>query len=251
MGSFFRGWAATIRQPMSDSTAIQPGFDILGPWRSAPEETSAAFQAGFRAVSRAIQLALREYLPRQYFAAPERYREKSHAFPMVAYRCSRPIALRQDREYTYDILNGVPVENFFWSVRLRLPKELMRMEAEGIFTGDPALARIYAARRHASLFEYVRRHRRLLYRILATETKLVNALIQFAVALPRAQSSSRVRRRFARSWRRSLARIYPGVDASPFFEELFGVATRALAQSMEEWRRIRGEFPAESPTTSA
>lgn len=225
---------------------------LISAWLSAPEESSTAFRETFSLVSRAIQLALREYLPERYFADLYRYRDRERAFPLLAYQCSRPAPLDRGREYTYDLLNPEMMSSLMSSFRQRLPKHLARMEAAGLFAGDIGLARMYAPWRYLSIVQFVRRRRRLLDRILATETRLVNALVLFSVALPRARSAERLHERLVASWRGSLARIYADLDASPFLEELLGVATRALIQSQNgQSQRIPGEFPDEAPTTSA
>lgn len=226
---------------------MQLESDLIVPWRGAPAEATGAFQDAFSHIARAIQVALREYVPPCYFSSLARYADRERAFPMLVYQCSRPLSFRQGREFTHDLLNSLMMRNLFWSLRTTLPRELTRLEESGIFAGDLTLARMYAQRRYSTIVQFVRSHRKPLDRILATETSLVNALIQFASALPAAHSEERAVQRLEKSWKGSLSRIYFGVDASPLYEQLIGLATQTLLR----YQRMPSEIPEEIPTTSA
>lgn len=231
---------------MSDRAASPPNLALETLWLSIPSESTMAFRESFSLASRAIQLALREYLPARWFSDPAHYWDRDRSLPMLAYQCSRPASFRQGRDYTYDLLNAATTRNLFWSIRQRLPGELARLEASGRLAWEPALAKMYSPRRAPLMIQFVREHRRLLNRILASETRLVNALVLFAVAVPGARSPVRVRERLMRSWRGTLSRIYPEIDASPFCEELLARAKAAVNQA-----QIASEFPLERPTISA
>lgn len=209
--------------------ATELSLDPISVWQGAPPERSAAFSAALGAVSRAMQQALRDHVPARYFLTTERYCDPRRALPMLVYQCSRPAPHRQSREFTYDVLSSRMMTSFFWTVRQKMPAELRRLEMKLLAEGNLALARTYAPRHVGRIVAWAHAHRRLLDRLLSTEASLVNDLINFAVAVRQARRPESHHLKLIHVWRRTLSRIYPGLDASGFAIDLFHLATQTLA----------------------
>jgi hypothetical protein len=63
-------------------------------WLDAPAERDPQFFPAYARVSRAVQRAIRTWLPYLYFSSPERYEDLAMAAPLVVYQASRPFAGR-------------------------------------------------------------------------------------------------------------------------------------------------------------
>jgi hypothetical protein len=206
----------------------QPNPQIIAAWQRLPDESTTAFLTAFGRVARAVQQTLRQQVPTLYFRDIDRYQNLESTLPMLVYQYSRPVSLRQKREIAYDVLNASMMRSFFWSAEQDLPNGLAQLETRMREIGYTALPAIYAPGRCRRIIAYVRGRRVLLHRLLASEEKLLRDLANFAAELPLCRRPQTAYARLLKGWRFTLARFYPGLDASALAEQLLEIATNAL-----------------------
>ena len=108
-------------------TVSIPGA-LAGRWLDAPGERDQQFFQVYARVSRAVQRAIRIWLPYLYFSRPERYEDWAAAAPLVVYQASRPCTGRPKYDFTYDVLRDRSMTAFYRQASGRLPGELARIE---------------------------------------------------------------------------------------------------------------------------
>jgi hypothetical protein len=215
--------------------AIIPGVIYPEPdacWLSLPAERSAAFLPTFGRISAALQAALREQVPAVYFHDLERFRDWKSAYPMLVYQASRPFRGRVRTELTYDVLNPRLMAILFRRAKNNMIPLLERVEAELRAAGFEDEAQYYSLKRAPGIIETVQRlsaSRRCLYRLVRSESALVDALVDLS-GLGNVPAKEQAKRRaaFQKKWQFQLRRIYPGVDFSAIAPALFESVTRAL-----------------------
>src|SRR6202035_1589614 len=168
---------------IGEMRAIIPGLSCPQPdpcWRSLPAERSAVFLPTYARISVALQLALREHVPVAYFQSLERFRPWKSASPMLVYQASRPFRGRVRTELTYDVLNPRLMAILFRRARANLIPLLERGEAELRAGGFEHAPQHYSLKRAPGIIESVQRlsaSRRCLYRLVRSESALVDALV--------------------------------------------------------------------------
>lgn len=78
-------------------------------WATIPHRRDARFLDQFRGVSTSIQMALRAWLPFQYFAQPERYGKPQFAHPYLVYGYLPPHPSRRKTQLTFHVLEPARV----------------------------------------------------------------------------------------------------------------------------------------------
>lgn len=201
-------------------------------WLSLPAERSAAFLPTFTRISVALQAALREQVPAVYFQVPERFRDWKSAYPMLVYQASRPFRGRVRTELTYDVLNPRLMAILFRRARAKLIPLLERVEAELRAEGFEDVAQYYSLKCAQGIIDSVQRlsaSRRYLYRLVRSESALVDALVDLSgLGTSSAKEQAKRRAAFQKKWQFQLRRLYPGVDFSALAPLLLESATQAL-----------------------
>ena len=201
-------------------------------WLSLPAERSAAFLPTFARISVALQTALRKHVPAVYFHGLGRFHDWKSAYPMLVYQASRPFRGRVRTELTYDVLNPRLMAILFRRARANLIPLLERVEAELREGGFEDVARYYSLKRASGIIESVQRlsaSRRCLYRLVRSESVLVDALVDLS-GLGNVPAKQRAKRlaAFRKKWKFQLRRLYPGVDFSAIAPMVLESATQAL-----------------------
>jgi len=215
--------------------AIIPGVVCPEPdacWLSLPAERSAAFLPTFARISVALQAALRAHVPAVYFHNLERFRDWKSAYPMLVYQASRPFRGRVRTELTYDVLNPRLMAILFRRAKNNMIPLLERVEAGLRQGGFEELAGYYSLKRTPGIIETVQRlsaSRRCLYRLVRSESALVDALVDLS-GLGNVPVKEQAKRRaaFRKKWQFQLRRLYAGVDFSAIAPALLESATKAL-----------------------
>jgi len=208
-------------------------FPRPGPeWLAAPDERTPGFFPAYARVSAAIQALLRERVPSHFFADSRAFGNVKTAYPMLAYRASKPFRGKMRTELTYDVLHPETLRAFFRSVRPVFGEVLEAVKARLLADGLPQLAALYEPSRAESILESVQKlskSRRCLYVLIRAEGVLVTSLIDLAGlgSLPLKQQARRIAL-FEKKWRYQLRRMYPGTDYTWLAPELLEVAGRAL-----------------------
>jgi hypothetical protein len=208
--------AATLRDSAALLLATHPA------WTGAPDERHPAYFPTWRAVSLAVQQALRCWIPETYFRDPARYEDRPAAFPLLVYAASRPCLGRPRTEFTYDVADTEVLPRALHQIGASLQSVLQTVERSLYDGGRPALARRYAPRWHQDVLRAVQRKPRPLLSLLGDEAAVVNAL----VGLGSGRKMQGVKP-FARSASMALRTMY-GEDLRPLSLRLMEEATRAL-----------------------
>ena len=208
--------AAKLRDEAAMLLAMHPA------WTGAPHERHPAYFRTWRAVSVAVQKALRCWIPEIYFQDPARYEDRDAAFPLLVYAASRPCRGRPQSEFTYDLADEEVLPRALYQIGASLQGVLETVERGLYDRGFPALARRYAPRWHHDVLRAALRKPRPLLRLLGDEAAVVNALVGLG-------SGRRMQavKPFARAASMTLRTMY-GEDLRPLAHGLLDVATRTL-----------------------
>lgn len=199
---------------------------------SLPAERSAAFLPTFTRISVALQSVLRERVPAVYFQSPERFSDWKSAYPVLVYQASRPFRGRVRTELTYDVLNPGLMAILFRRAKGNLIPLLERVETGLRVGGWPEVADFYSPKRGLEIIKSVQRlsaSRRCLYRLVRSESTLVEALVGLSGlgSFPAKEQAKRLAA-FRKKWQFQLRRLYPGGDFSALGPALLEAAARAL-----------------------
>ena len=205
---------------------------VLDPaWTNAPREGDRGHSQAWRAVSIALQKALRVWLPEIYFRDPARFENRDTANTFLVYAASRPFSGRSKTEFTYDIADSKTLPEALRMTKQALRNVLERTEQRLREDGRPELARRYSAVWQEDIAKEVQRQPRWLLEILGSEATLVNA----AVRLGSQQSLATVKP-FAKAALSSLRRVC-GEDFRCLAPRLLQTATETLARENTKLRR--------------
>jgi hypothetical protein len=206
-------------------------------WLSLPAERSAAFLPTFARISVALQTILRDRVPAVYFQRQERFRDWKSAYPMLVYQSSRPFRGRVRTELTYDVLSPQSMMILFRRAKGNLAPLLEQTETALRAAGYSEVAAHYSPRHAPEIIESVQRlsaNRRFLYRLIRTESALVEALVDLS-GLADLSVRERTTRlvTFRKKWQFQLRRLYPGGDFTGLAPALLDAAAQALLSFSE------------------
>lgn len=146
-------------------------------WLDAPGERDPQFFPVYARVSRAVQRAIRTWLPYLYFASPERYEDLEVAAPLVVYQASRPFAGRPRYDFSYDVLRESSMALFYRRASTRLSEELARIEGLLLGADRSDSAEAYNPKHSGDFLKKVQRHPARLRSLLVAETCLIDAFV--------------------------------------------------------------------------
>lgn len=201
-------------------------------WLTIPDERSAAFLPTFVRISVAIQSALRERIPVEYFSDVGKYRDMKTAGPMLVYQASPPFRGKKRTELTYDVLNPALIAMLFRRAKPKLGELLSQAEARLRREGLAELADQYAPRRSSAILDCVQKlskSRRHLYVLIRGESVLMDALVHLSGLgdlPPKAQAKKWAL--FEKRWNFQLRRLYRGSDFSHLAPLLLETVENAL-----------------------
>jgi hypothetical protein len=192
-------------------------------------------------VSKAVQRAVRTWLPYLYFSRPERYEDLEVAAPLVIYQGSRPCAGRPKYDFSYDVLRESSMTLFYRRASGRLSRELARIEGLLVEAGRSDSAAAYRPKQAKVLMNMVRRHPARLRSLLVADTCLIDAFVNLgcqAGQLHRQKAENpkiagkelaRLANQAAKSLHSTLRRLPGGQDSQALAALLFVEATNALS----------------------
>jgi len=220
-------------------------------WLDAPAERNPQFFPVYARVSRAVQRAVRTWLPYLYFSSPERYEDLEMAAPLVVYQASRPYAGRPKYDFSYDVLNDSSMTVFHRRASARLSGELARIEGLLLGAGRSDSAAAYSPKRVRALMDWVRRHPARVRSLLVADTCLIDAFVNLGCQAGQLHSQNsedpgmalkeltRVANQAAKSLRATLRRLYGGQELFALAALLFVEATNALSGDATQPSAIR------------
>ncbi|HSB18063.1 MAG TPA: hypothetical protein VLE22_26665 [Bryobacteraceae bacterium] len=235
----------------STLTLSVPG-EVVSAWLGAPDERSDVYFRTYARVSRAVQRAMRRWLPLVYFREAERYEALGAAFPLLVYQCSKIYECRPKHDFSYDVMSREWREEFFSRAEKRLRKELPRVHRLLETEGRKRAARYYSPRQAEDIAVSVARSPRLLISLLWADALFVDSLITLgcragtlrAVMAKDPQRAVRQLTDFSselvKAFHSRLRRLYGGEDFVALGSLLLVEATNALRTEFRETTAIRG-----------
>jgi hypothetical protein len=207
------------------------------PWLEAPRQRSPEFYEAFGRVSRAIQQALRAWLPYMFFSDLDRYGDAEAAYPMLAYQACRPFCRKSSPEFTYDVMNPESVQRALRSASVPLGELLQSASALLAESGREELARRYRKLDPKTVLENVKRAPRAFQSLLAAEASFVGEVIKLALEARSlreepAEAPRRLHRlisQFTEALHQRLRRIYRGLAPVSLGSLVLIEANRALS----------------------
>jgi len=201
-------------------------------WLSAPGECDTDFLPAFGAISRAMQIALRERLPVAYFHRLEEFRDQQRANAILLFQASPPFRAKVRTDLTYDVLDPEMLETLARKAKPRLAHALAAVEAKLHAAGLTELACQYTPRRAFEIVADVQRlarSRRCLLSLIRAEGLLVNALVQLGGTRELSARKQKTRMAsFCKNWNSQLRWMCAGKDFSSLAPTILDAATHAL-----------------------
>jgi hypothetical protein len=207
-------------------------------WFSAPDECGSDFLPAFCAISRAVQIALREGLPPAYFQRLDDFQDRQRANAILLFQATPPFRARVSTDLTYDVLNPGMLGILARRAKPRLTQLLTAVEAKLHAAGQIELAKEYAPLRVQDILASVKRlarSRKCLFSLIRGEGVLVDALVQLAGAPELTGRRQRARMAsFSRKWQVELRHICSGKDFSFLASAILDAATQALTSFQQK-----------------
>ena len=199
-------------------------------WRDTPQERDPEYFQVWQRVSQALQWSVRQQVAREYFHDLARLANRDAAFSMVVYQCSRKCSGRPRSEFTYDLRDYPECKDTVASasrlIGCRVQDALRTLEQRLLDAGQPALARRYAPLWSEEAVLLVRRKTRRLAELLASESDMINAVIDLGTERTPAAVN-----RCARTINSALRNV-EGLDLRKLGVGVLEEATRALTQPL-------------------
>ncbi|MGH9622212.1 MAG: hypothetical protein ACRD45_21215 [Bryobacteraceae bacterium] len=218
-----------IVMPLRNTEANQQSSTDFSVWKRAPRERTPDYFPTYSTVSKAMQTALRGWT-REWFAENHEILMRPHtAYAILVYQCTHPFSGKPTNIFTYDIQQTNLLDRAFRSAASRLSSELKTLDTKNL----PWLTRQhYFAYRGKEVVKYVTRNRRAIYKMLNTETVLMDSLLKFAlIDLPK-MSVDEALVPLRRAFNTQLRRFSDQFDLSERSEELLRIATDALVSRL-------------------
>ncbi len=209
-------------------------------WLDAPGERDPGFFPVYARVSRAVQRAIRTWLPYLYFSRPERYEDLEVTAPLVVYQSSRPFAGRPKYDFSYDVLSDSSMAVFYQRASKCLSGELARIEGLLRGAGRSESAAAYSPKQARNFVDMVQRHPARVHSLLVADTSLIDAFVNLGCQAGRlhrqkAEDSRMAPKQFTilanqavKSLRSTLRRLPGGQEFFGLAALLFVEATNAL-----------------------
>ncbi len=205
---------------------------------SAPAERDPRYFQTWQRISVHLQKELRPWVSEIYFRDPTRCEDRDAAYPMIVYAACRACYGRRPADFTYDIADPATLPAAWRTIgramQLELEKFAIRLQA-----APPPLGRRYLPVWHQDILVAVQKKPKRLIALLACESALINALIDWGTML-----NARSEKRFVKALT-AAARIY-GVEVQNLAKEVLEEAMRLLAEPISSCGTSSAlvEFPA-------
>ncbi|MBN9659330.1 MAG: hypothetical protein J0H49_14185 [Acidobacteria bacterium] len=246
-------------EPVQATLSLALPGSFAGFWATAPHSKDSEYIPTMCRISRAMQAAMRHWLPILYFADLDHYRTPMAAFPLLAYQYSLPYTDVKGRRLSYDSMSMDDVLKALNSagpgLRQALPTLQRTLEAAGMQKLVPLYDPKYAARILAS----VQVQRRNFHALLAADSFFIEEMVRLADmtcelrALCGRKPAMAIRNfnRYSadvvKSLHGQLRRLYAGDDFVALGSLLLLAATSALAGGSKGSIPIRATLKLEYP----
>jgi hypothetical protein len=214
--------AETNIQPNEQTPKSGIDFSV---WKLAPKERTADYFPTYSTISRAMQTAMRQWVGEWFSAHPEILMRPHTAYPVLVFQATHPFSGKPTNIFTYDIQQTEALNRAFASAASKLGRQLKTLDTKDF----PWLTREhYFAYRSKEVVKYVAKNRRAIYKMLNTETMLMDSILKFAlIDIPKMgveEAAILLQKTFATQ----LRRFSDEFDFSDRAEALLRIATDAL-----------------------
>ncbi len=215
--------AATIfaRLMESDQILLLLSSD---PWKNAPAERDPLYFRTWQRTSIALQKALRQWIPELYFRDTARFEDRDTAHQLIVYAASRPCYGLPKTEFTFDMSDPGALPAAMRSIGHQTQLALAPIEQRLRAEGRQELAHRYMPVWYQDILRAVKKKPKLLVRLLADESKLIDAVIDLGTSRDAPSAN-----RFLRAANAAL-RTVVGDDMRPLIPRVLEHATRVLAE---------------------
>jgi hypothetical protein len=167
--------AETNIQPNEQTPKSGIDFSV---WKLAPKERTADYFPTYSTISRAMQTAMRQWVGEWFSAHPEILMRPHTAYPVLVFQATHPFSGKPTNIFTYDIQQTEALNRAFASAASKLGRQLKTLDTKDF----PWLTREhYFAYRSKEVVKYVAKNRRAIYKMLNTETMLMDSILKFAL----------------------------------------------------------------------
>jgi hypothetical protein len=200
-------------------------------WKSAPKERTTAYFPTYSAVSKAMQIAMRNWVREWFLANPEILQRPHTAYPILVFQCTHPFSGKPTNIFTYDIQQTQALDRAFASAASKLGRELKTLDTKNYtwLTREH-----YFAYRSKEVVKYVMKNRRAIYKMLNVETVLMDSILKFAIIDIPKLGLEEALVLLRRAFNTQLHRFSEQFDLSGRTEELLQIATDALKAKLSE-----------------
>jgi len=147
------------------------------PWTAAPEECEPEYFRCWQHVSLALQKSFRRWGREIYFRDPARFEDRDAAYTMIVWSACRPCFGRPRYEFTFDVADPRTFGSAWRLLGKSLRGTLAPIEKRLREAGEFELAHHYAPVWHQDILVAVKKRPRPFIRLIATEARLVDAVI--------------------------------------------------------------------------
>jgi len=208
--------------------AEKSGIDF-SVWKSAPKERTANYFPTYSTISKAMQTAMRQWVSEWFSAHPEILMRPHTAYPVLVYQATHPFSGKPTNIFTYDIQQTEALNRAFASAASKLGRQLKTLDTKNF----PWLTREhYFAYRSKEVVKYVSKNRRAIYKMLNTETLLMDAILKFAIIDIPKMGLDEAAVVLQKAFSTQLRRFSDEFDFSDRTEALLRIATDALLNKL-------------------
>jgi hypothetical protein len=147
------------------------------PWTTAPEECDPEYFRCWQRVSLALQKSFRRWAREIYFRDPSGFEDRDGAYTMIVWSACRPCFGRPRFEFTFDVADPRTLRSAWRSLGKSLRATLAPIEKRLREAGEYEVAHHYAPVWHQDILVAVKKRPRQFIRLIATEARLVDAVV--------------------------------------------------------------------------
>jgi hypothetical protein len=182
--------------------------------QNTPAETDPRYFRAWQRVSLHLQKKLRTAMPEAYFRDDvARYEDREEAYQLVIYEACRVFYGRPRTEFTYDVADPITLPVALRAIGRAIQAVLARIEKRLFESGRAELSRRYAPVWYEDILRAVKKKPKRLIGLLACESALINAVIDWGT-----MRTAAAEKRFYRAVV-SAARVYR-VDVQSILEAM-------------------------------
>ena len=152
-------------------------------WANICPERHRDYVTRYGQMSVALRRALRFWVPLIYLTKPANFQNAEMTWPLIGWAATVPQRARQNRDFTYDVLDAESMDRAVKSMHRNLRQYLEPIHDSLIAIGEPLMAAHYGPNRHARGAQAAEYHRRNFNALFAGEHYLVEILINFGIKL--------------------------------------------------------------------